>query len=307
MEFDRDCPFCDAIQREDSGVREVYRDEYAVAFFPLEPATLGHTLVIPRKHVPDIWSLDEETAAHLARVTLRLSDAIRLATEPEGLNIIQSNGRVATQSVFHLHIHIVPRWATDELGRIWPPATDYSDAAKDAAWERIRNESRKLSTSPMQCSNKATADADDRRKHLEFIQAAVTRMSSASSSTKGWLLPVVTATYGYALSKKAALVALLGITAVALFALIDANYLRQDKAFRKLYDAVARNARNVPPFSLDPSYANDPVADGDTLRRKMRIFFGRWFPAPSVWLSWSIAPLYGTLTIVGCLIVLLGR
>lgn len=135
-----DCPFCEIIKREARNTREVYRDNTVVAFFPLEPATLGHTLVVPRRHIPDIWSLDEETAARLARVTLRLSRAVKRATSPEGLNLIQSNGAVATQTVFHLHIHIVPRWSRDNLGRIWPPETGYSERQKDEVWERLRYE-----------------------------------------------------------------------------------------------------------------------------------------------------------------------
>lgn len=139
-----DCPFCEIVQREAPDAREVHRDERTVAFFPLEPATLGHTLVVPRKHIPDVWSLDEETADHLARVTLSLSHAVKRATKPEGLNIIQSNGAVATQTVFHLHIHIVPRWPNDELGRIWPPETSYSETQKDEVWERLRYECGKV-------------------------------------------------------------------------------------------------------------------------------------------------------------------
>jgi histidine triad (HIT) family protein len=135
-----DCPFCEIVQREDPDVREVYRDEHVVAFFPLEPATLGHTLVVPRKHISDVWDLDENTASHLARAVVRISHAMRTAVEPEGLNIIQSNGEVATQTVFHLHVHIVPRWSGDAIGRIWPPETSYSDSEKDNAWEKLRKE-----------------------------------------------------------------------------------------------------------------------------------------------------------------------
>lgn len=142
---DPDCPFCEIIEREDPDAREVYRDEHVVAFFPPEPATLGHTLVVPRIHVPDIWSLDERTATQLSQATLRLSRAIRRAVEPQGLNIIQSNGEVATQTVFHLHIHLVPRWEGDPMGPIWPQETGYSDAQKDEAWERLKAECRKSS------------------------------------------------------------------------------------------------------------------------------------------------------------------
>lgn len=139
---DPDCPFCEIVQRDDPDAREVYRNEHVVAFFPLEPATLGHTLVIPREHLADIWELDEATAGHLAQATLRVANAVRRAMSPEGLNIIQSNGEAATQTVPHLHVHVVPRWHGDAVGRIWPPETNYSDDQKDDAWERLRSECR---------------------------------------------------------------------------------------------------------------------------------------------------------------------
>ena len=133
-----DCPFCEIVQREDPDAREVYRDEHVVAFFPTEPAVLGHTMVVPREHVPDIWSLSEEKAAHLARATVRLAGAIREAVHPEGLNVIQSNGEAATQTVFHLHVHLVPRWIGDAMGHIWPEETDYGEAEKDQTLAAVR-------------------------------------------------------------------------------------------------------------------------------------------------------------------------
>lgn len=133
-----DCPFCEIVQREDPDAREVYRDEHVVAFFPTEPAVLGHTMVVPREHVPDIWSLSEEKAAHLARATVRLAGAIREAVHPEGLNVIQSNAEAATQTVFHLHVHLVPRWVGDAMGPIWPEETDYGEAEKDQTLAAVR-------------------------------------------------------------------------------------------------------------------------------------------------------------------------
>jgi histidine triad (HIT) family protein len=139
---DPDCPFCEIVQREDPDVREVYRDGHVVAFFPTEPATLGHTLLVPREHIPDVWSLDEDLAAELGRAVVRLSAAVRRAVAPEGLNVIQSNGEAATQTVMHLHVHLVPRWQGDGIGRIWPADTDYTEDQKDEAWERLRAECR---------------------------------------------------------------------------------------------------------------------------------------------------------------------
>ena len=87
---------------------------------------------------------------------------------------------------------------------------------------------------------------EDRRKHLEFIQAIIARMSAASASAKGWLLPVVTAAYGYALTKDSWPVALLGLGASVMFAFIDAHYLDEEKKYRRLYNAVAESSRSLP-------------------------------------------------------------
>lgn len=141
---DTACPFCEIVEREDPDVREVYRDEHAVAFFPTEPATLGHTLLVPRAHVTDIWGLPEVSAAHLGAVVVRLARAVRQAVKPEGLSIIQSNGAAATQTVAHLHVHLVPRWEGDALGRIWPPETRYSEKQKDDVWALLKQECRQL-------------------------------------------------------------------------------------------------------------------------------------------------------------------
>ena len=143
---------------------------------------------------------------------------------------------------------------------------------------------------------------EDRRQHLGFIQAVITRMSAASSTAKGWLLPVVTATYGYALAQNDGSVALLGMAAVGLFAMLDANYLRQEQAYRRLYDTVARKVRPVPSFTLDPSEADDTPSRGAAPPKKVLVWMGRWLPGPRVWLSWSIAPFYGGLLLIGLLI-----
>lgn len=116
---DTSCPFCAIIMGE-GPARVVYRDDHAVAFFPLRPATFGHTLVVPRRHIPDIWELPEADAACLSRTVLRGAAALRAAVAPDGLNIIQSSGAAATQTVPHLHVHLVPRWAADAMGPIWP-------------------------------------------------------------------------------------------------------------------------------------------------------------------------------------------
>ena len=133
-----ECSFCAVVHREDPDAREVYRDEHVVAFLPAEPATLGHVLIVPHQHIPDIWSLDTRTATQIGRATIALADVVRRALAPEGLNVIQSNGAAAGQTVMHLHVHLVPRWSGDVIGSIWPPKTHYSDAEIDDIWKRLR-------------------------------------------------------------------------------------------------------------------------------------------------------------------------
>lgn len=144
MIADPSCPFCAIVQRDDPEVREVYRDDQVVAFFPTEPAVLGHTLIVPRTHVPVIWELRDEDAEHIGLLISRMSRVIVKTIGAEGLNVIQSNGEVATQSVHHVHVHLVPRWTNDAIGRIWPPETNYSEYAKDETWDVLRDACRGL-------------------------------------------------------------------------------------------------------------------------------------------------------------------
>lgn len=136
--IDVNCDFCRIIQGWASA-RIVCETDAAVAFLPLEPAVFGHTLVVPRAHVPDLWSIDERLAGRVMQAAVRVSKAVRVALGPDGLNLISSVGEAASQTVFHLHIHVVPRWHNDRIGRIWPPPTAYTDLVKDEIADRIRN------------------------------------------------------------------------------------------------------------------------------------------------------------------------
>lgn len=147
-------------------------------------------------------------------------------------------------------------------------------------------------------------DPEDTRKHLDFIQAIVTRMSAASSTAKAWLLPVVTATYGYALTQNAESVALLGIGATLLFAYLDANYLRQEKRYRCLYRAVAEGDPDIQAFTLSTKSLPARFTCEETGGwEKAPDWLERLLPGPSVWRSWSIAPVYLLMLIVGVGIV----
>jgi histidine triad (HIT) family protein len=134
-----DCDFC-AIARGDGSAEVVCETDVWIAFFPKNPATPGHTLVIPRRHVPDFWQADVATARTVMEGAHRVGRAIEAALNPDGLNLITSAGRTAEQTVFHLHVHVVPRWEVDEFGPIWPPKHRYENSALENVADRIRRE-----------------------------------------------------------------------------------------------------------------------------------------------------------------------
>lgn len=111
-------------------------------------------------------------------------------------------------------------------------------------------------------------------------------MSQASSSSKTWLLPIVTLTYGYAVTKSQVWVAVMGVVAVLVFGILDANYLKQERAFRKLYDKVASGG-DIPTFSLNPALAGPAGSKVN--------YWPDWQDIQ----SWAIAPVYGPLIIAG--------
>jgi histidine triad (HIT) family protein len=133
------CSFCAIASGRDDSVEVVCEGSDWVAFFPLDPATPGHTLVIPRHHVPDLWSAEPELGATLMRAAMEVGSAIWSVLVPDGMNLITSSGAAAEQTVRHLHLHVVPRWAGDGIDEIWPPKRPMGERLKDDAAERIRN------------------------------------------------------------------------------------------------------------------------------------------------------------------------
>ena len=135
----KDCAFCAIARGEDRSVEIVCEADSWIAFFPKEPATPGHTLVIPRKHVTDLWKVKPPLGSELMAAVIKVGRAIDQALEPEGMNLITSSGKVAEQTVFHLHLHIVPRWQRDNFGKIWPPeGKKYKDTTLENIADLIR-------------------------------------------------------------------------------------------------------------------------------------------------------------------------
>ena len=97
----------------------VYEDEEFKIILDRYPAILGHTLVIPKKHVADIFELDEETAGRLFKLAVKYAGIIKKAFNYPGMNILQNNGAVAGQSVHHFHMHLIPRHEKDNVTIKW--------------------------------------------------------------------------------------------------------------------------------------------------------------------------------------------
>lgn len=131
-----DCIFCKIING-DIPSYTVYEDDVVKAFLDISQGTPGHTLVVPKKHVPDIFAYDEELASAVFARIPKIARAIK-ASNPDivGMNILNNNGSVAYQSVFHSHIHLIPRYSANDTFSI--NFTDNSDQYDEAKYEAIQ-------------------------------------------------------------------------------------------------------------------------------------------------------------------------
>ena len=141
-----DCVFC-RIAAGTAPASVAYADDTALAFLDIAPMTPGHLLVVPRRHAVGLADLDPDTGAHLFRVAQRMAAALRRTDlRCDGVNLFLAAGAAAFQEVFHVHLHVIPRWKGDGLklsgkpGRPSRPdldrhAADLRTAAEQAALE----------------------------------------------------------------------------------------------------------------------------------------------------------------------------
>ena len=115
-----DCIFC-AIAEGVIPATKVYEDDQILAFMDINPANPGHLLVIPKRHYRNIFDINAEMAGKIMQVGTQLASAIKTALSPDGLNLLQSSESAAFQTVFHFHLHLIPRWEDDSLALPWQP------------------------------------------------------------------------------------------------------------------------------------------------------------------------------------------
>ena len=134
MARDPDCIFCKIVAGEVPSTI-VDEDERTIAFMDISPATRGHALVIPREHSTDLLSIPIEDLDACMRAAQRLAQRAKDTLGAEGINILNSCGQAAWQTVFHFHIHVIPRYADDPLKLPWIPGEGDLDEIKKTAEE----------------------------------------------------------------------------------------------------------------------------------------------------------------------------
>ncbi len=115
------CVFCDILAGK-APSSMVYQDDRCTAFMDIQPVNPGHVLVIPNRHAAHLAELDPETGGHMFRVAQRLARALRNSgVRCEGVNLFLADGEAAFQEVFHVHLHVIPRYRGDGLGLKFSP------------------------------------------------------------------------------------------------------------------------------------------------------------------------------------------
>jgi histidine triad (HIT) family protein len=131
-----DCIFC-SIVAGDAPATIVDEDEHTIAFMDIHPWTRGHALVIPREHHKNIYEIDDETLGQVMTAARRLAIRGRDALQADGVNLLNSAERAAWQTVFHFHVHVIPRYEDDPLELPVRPQEGDPDEIKEIA-EKLR-------------------------------------------------------------------------------------------------------------------------------------------------------------------------
>lgn len=124
--MDNNCIFC-KIANGEIPSSTIYEDDSFRVILDLSPATKGHALILPKKHMANIFEMDDETASKIFVLATRIANAVKTALKCDGLNIVQNNGEIAGQTVFHFHMHIIPRYENDGQTIAWIPGTSEAE------------------------------------------------------------------------------------------------------------------------------------------------------------------------------------
>ena len=131
-----DCIFCKIANGEIPSAT-LYEDEEFRVILDLGPASKGHSLILPKKHAANIYELPDETAGKAMILAKKMAGKLRDALNCDGFNVVQNNGENAGQTVFHFHMHLIPRYEGDGVGLTWKPG-ELSDEVRDEILKKIK-------------------------------------------------------------------------------------------------------------------------------------------------------------------------
>ena len=120
------CIFCKIAQKQ-VPASLLYEDETVIAFLDIRPLNEGHSLVIPKEHYENIFDIPQELISYIHGVAKHVALAVEKATDANGISIIQQNGKAAGQEIFHLHVHVIPRYKGQKL----PSFSEISEARRE--------------------------------------------------------------------------------------------------------------------------------------------------------------------------------
>jgi histidine triad (HIT) family protein len=129
MARDPDCIFCKIVAGE-LPATVIAEDDHTVAFMDISPATRGHALVVPREHAEDLLSIEAEELGHVMHAAQRVAGRAKEVLGADGVNLLNSTGAAAWQTVFHFHVHVIPRYDDDPLKLPWIPEEGDTDEIK---------------------------------------------------------------------------------------------------------------------------------------------------------------------------------
>lgn len=131
-----DCIFC-KIANGEIPSRTLYEDNNFRVIFDISPASKGHAIILPKKHAANIFEISEDDASNIYVVAKKVATVLSEELQCDGVNILQNNGEAAGQSVFHLHMHIIPRYKEDTVNIKWNPTVP-DESLLDQLCERLK-------------------------------------------------------------------------------------------------------------------------------------------------------------------------
>lgn len=127
-----DCIFC-KINKGEIPSTTIYEDDDFKVMLDINPASRGHAVILPKNHAADLFELADDDAEKLFKIARKCAKSMMEVLHCDGINVLQNNGEAAGQTVFHLHVHLIPRYKGDTVNISWDPGTPEQDAAELAA------------------------------------------------------------------------------------------------------------------------------------------------------------------------------